>query len=153
MTEYERNRKRLFRFIALEEQRGYVFACATEQHIRETIDQQMREHIQQAGKRLSVLRVIEHKELPLISQIDFHIDQEEPDVLVMHGIDELLEHDPSGELTEMGLKYLTALNFYREYFNELDRPIVFWVNRVSLREFGNIAVDFFTHRRLSTLFF
>ncbi len=153
MTEYERNRKRLLRFITLEDQRGYVFACAAEQHVRENLDQQMRAYVQQAGKRLTVLRVLEHKELTLIGQIDSHIESEKPDVLVMHGIDELLEHDSIGELTEMGLRYLIAFNFYREYFNELDRPIVFWVNRVSLRAFGNTGVDLFTQRRLSTLFF
>jgi hypothetical protein len=51
----------------------------------------MRVHVQQAGKRLTVLRIIEHKELSLVGQIDIHIESEEPDVLVMYGIDELRE--------------------------------------------------------------
>ena len=153
MGEYERNRKRLLRFIALEEQRGYVFACTADKHIRYSLNKQMQAHLQLAGKQLSVLNLTQHKELTLIGQIDFHVDQTKPDVLVIQGIEELLVHDASGELTQAGLDNLIALNAYREYFHRLNRPIVFWINRISLRAFGNIAVDLFTQRRLSTLFF
>ena len=74
------------------------------------------------------------------------ISNKEGNALIINNLSEWLRNQKDGS-------NYSALNFIREAILQLNKPILFWVNDTNLPNITNLAPDFFSQRRMSTLNF
>lgn len=144
----------LARFLSRENEHGYVFATADYQPLALEIKRKLADQLSSGGKKLLFLRLEKDPDRSIRKQIEEAVAKEQPDALLIQGIDELLPRDVSNAaLSSEGASIIDELNYAREALNAMGLPIVFWLSRRNLSLLGNRAADLFAQRRRSVFFF
>ncbi|MDX2133499.1 MAG: tetratricopeptide repeat protein [Saprospiraceae bacterium] len=137
---------RLRRFLLREGARGYAFAVADNERTRQEIIRQIKRDAEVAGKNMSVLHLNTQSDVPILKQLSDAVAG--VDALCVLNLDHLLRqpHD-------VAEKFIRALNFSRETINNLDIPIVWWINSANLPKISNWAIDLYSQRATSDFHF
>jgi hypothetical protein len=143
-TSYYAKVNQLGRYLSRDDERGYSFACATDQRLIPGINREIGDYLRnKAQKKLQVLTLNPDGTQTLLAQLETFLREQSADALIVNGVDALLEQPD----------FLQNFNYAREALNDLNIPLLFWATDRSLARIGNAAADLFTQRRLTTVYF
>lgn len=142
--EYDSNIHALVRFLSRTGESGYSFVTAQHEGLIPAINRELVEMSRKRGKKIQLVEYEdpEDKDLSFVEQL--RRAAPDADALVVTGLDQALRERPY---------FIDALNFSREAFHEIGKPILFWFTQESLALIGNRAVDFYTQRSMMTVEF
>ncbi|MEM6804124.1 MAG: tetratricopeptide repeat protein, partial [Bacteroidota bacterium] len=139
-SDFQKNLKRLHRFLSREDERGYGFCIAQNQKDILWIEKELKERL---GGRLASVH-LEIGEIGIVEQIR-QVGGKDKTPLFIRNLDQVLRDTASDHLLE--------LNFSREALHDLGIPMIFWVSESNFSLIANRAADLFTQRQLGSLFF
>jgi tetratricopeptide (TPR) repeat protein len=134
------------RFFTRTEAQGYIFVSAQDQRLIKNINQTLIERAAEKDKTIHVLFIKNTDEWTVMQNIrEFQKTEEKVDGIILGNLDEYI--------IKKGKALVDEVNFSREAFQALGIPILIWVTKEHLSLFSNRAVDFYTQREGSTIFF
>jgi len=142
--EYDSNIHALLRFLGRAGERGYTFSIAQHEGLIPAINNELVEMSRKRGKKVQIVAYEDPEDNDITFVEQLRRAAPESDALIVTGLDSPLRERPY---------FIDALNFSREAFHEIGKPILFWLTQESLAFIGNRAVDFYTQRSMMTVEF
>lgn len=134
------------RFFTRTEAQGYIFASAIDQRLIKQINQTLIERAAEKDKTIHLLFIKNTDEWTVMQNIrELQKSEEQVDGIIIGNLDEFIFKN--------GKALVDEVNFSREAFQALEIPILIWLTKEHLSLFSNRAVDFYTQRERSTVFF
>ncbi len=142
--EYDSNIHALLRFLSRTGESGYTFAIAQHEGLIPAINSELLEMSRKRGKKVQIVAYEDPEDNDITFAEQLRRAAPDADALIVTGLDQPLRERPY---------FIDALNFSREAFHEIGKPILFWLTQESLAFIGNRAVDFYTQRSMMTVEF
>ncbi|MDQ5928729.1 MAG: hypothetical protein QG594_507, partial [Bacteroidota bacterium] len=130
--------KRVIRFFSRQDERGYGFCIAQNEHQISQINAEIKSFSQR-----EVVVVELNENYSIIDQLKQKITSNNV-ALIINNLDYIINTKRSS---------VEELNFSREALNRLEVPIIFWLTEKNLSIVSNQASDLFSQRHLATLYF
>jgi tetratricopeptide (TPR) repeat protein len=142
---YEFNYRKLLKFLANSGHGGYVFAIADDFRLIPQINSSLVADLKQKGLSATILFLRTRSDEPLVHQI--RQKAEEAQAIIIANLFDVVSD------TSEGLNQLLQLNFSREELQEMNLPLLLWVDTPSLNVIANQAPDLFSQRSFTTIHF
>ncbi|MFN0034684.1 MAG: tetratricopeptide repeat protein [Saprospiraceae bacterium] len=142
--EYDGNVQTLSRFLGRAGESGYTFASAKHEGLIPAITSELVELARKRGKKIQHIEYEDPEDNDLTFAEQLRRAAPDAAALIVTGLDRPMRERPF---------FIDALNFSREAFHEIGKPILFWLSQESIAFIGNRAVDFYTQRSMMTVEF
>jgi hypothetical protein len=135
--------QRIKRFFFRENESGYAFAVANNQHLISEINSYLLDYAEIKGKQVLVFDISQKSEYSFTWSLED---------LARHA-HAIIVNNLWLEIKQQDKDFLLSFNAAREFLNNLKTPILFWVSPQLLSLIFNTAGDLYSQRRLSAVFF
>jgi tetratricopeptide (TPR) repeat protein len=142
---FQFNYQKILSFLSRKNQRGYIFARADDYRLIASINKNLVNDLDERGVDAAIIFLKEESDTPLVTQIEDA--SKDSGALIVANLYSIVNKP------ETGLDNLIRINFARELFWELEKPILFWADAQSMHTISNTAIDLFSQRRHATVHF
>ncbi len=139
--------KRLINFFSRENEDGYVFAYAEDSSLIPKINKELNNSFASNAEEIAVIYLNSADDTPIIKKIEDKLTEKKYRGVIIANLYDYISD------SERGQENLNEINFSRESFYTLEKPILFWITQSTFALLSNKATDLYSQRRLSVITF